>query len=205
MNPPISPTIISPPHIKFLLTDLQNPQLDLLISAKSAIESKFHNDKWPLIAAHIVDHGGNEYEPIRLKRYSEALDTVNSTTKSKIAHEEDEQNGTIVVRDGNASDLPVGGVKVENSKPIDVIRKRGKVIKAPTASKARKPVEKKKEEKKDPVFSGNDDGSEDEDTVMASHETSTLFLNADGDGAEKTGADVVEEDDAVDDDTEAVD
>ncbi|KAL8717276.1 MAG: hypothetical protein Q9225_005463 [Loekoesia sp. 1 TL-2023] len=157
---------------------------DLLMAAKSAIEGKFNNEKWPLIAAHIVEHGGNKYEPIRLKRYCDALDAVNNKVKTI---EEEVQNGALIVRGTgphkyahDGLELPtevVGGVRVENSKPIDV-RRRRRTVKAPTAREARRrPTAGGKN--KSAAVNNNADVSSDEDTEMASREASTLFVGAD--------------------------
>ncbi|KAL9599904.1 MAG: hypothetical protein Q9219_003537 [cf. Caloplaca sp. 3 TL-2023] len=118
---------------------LSKGDIDLLTAARTAIEGKFHQEKWALIAKHISTHGGTDYEPNRLKRYCDALDTLTTKTAKT------EQQNTLIVQlpdihqhrhiSTHGARPPteiVGGVRVENSKPIDV-RRRRRTTAAPSA------------------------------------------------------------------------
>ncbi|KAL8833014.1 MAG: hypothetical protein Q9170_004576 [Blastenia crenularia] len=167
---------------------------DLLFSAKSAIEAQFNTDKWHLIAARIVQSGGTEHSPFRLQRYCNALD-AHQKSESKALDEEISHNSALVIHSGNglqkynkvsldrATEI-VGGVKVENSKPINV-RRRHRARKAPTASQARTSTRARKRKERG-------DGSSDEDTELlsreATREVSALVVDDDEDeGPRETG------------------
>lgn len=115
----------------------------------------------------MAQNGGAKYEPIRLKRYCDAIDAV--ARKEKLAENALMLQNTItnghhnvagsllqarLLRNNGAlvnyanpysngkqnSEPPievVGGVRVENSKPLNPRRRRRVAIKAPTASQAK--------------------------------------------------------------------
>ncbi|KAI4128303.1 MAG: hypothetical protein LQ338_002802 [Usnochroma carphineum] len=154
---------------------------ELLMAAKSAIEAKFNQEKWPLIAAKIVDGGGSKIEPLRLQRYCDALDAA----KVKAIGQEGEAHLHVqAVRPNShksASDncqLPteiVGGVRVENSKPLDVRRRRRGPVKVSTAAKAGKPFAAKSKTTSD-VLDNSDIDTENGEREPTTREPSSLFV-----------------------------
>lgn len=156
------------------------------MTAKAAVEAKLNTDKWPLIAARIAENGGTKFDPYRLQCYCDALDAFKVKAKGK--EDEARSNGLQAqsLRPGqskyiNANDdsqLPteiVGGVRVENSKPLGVVRRRRARIRAPTAAAAKKPSTTMTKITVD--VSDNSD----EDTEMVSsvtREASALFVDS---------------------------
>ncbi|KAL9003805.1 MAG: hypothetical protein Q9188_003347 [Gyalolechia gomerana] len=190
-------------RIKANILRLDKRDADLLIAARTTIEGKFNTEKWPLIAAHIVKHGGNKYEPIRLKRYCDAIDAaaraksaaenadsaliVRNTGPHRHAH--DHRNPNVNNNQNQNVELPtevVGGVRVENSKPLNPRRRRRVAIKAPTARQARNKNTAGSgggnKHKKGTAARNAVDISSDEDTEMnlggLSRESTTLFVDA---------------------------
>ncbi|KAL8940028.1 MAG: hypothetical protein Q9216_003027, partial [Gyalolechia sp. 2 TL-2023] len=116
----------------------------------------------------MAKHGGSKYEPIRLQRHCDAIDAATAKEKSLAENEEsalvlrnnnnDNNNSSNpspfhtrhtrsnypnnTLNFSNTVDLPtevVGGVRVENSRPVNPRRRRRVAVKAPTARQARNP------------------------------------------------------------------
>ncbi|KAL8924411.1 MAG: hypothetical protein Q9172_002713 [Xanthocarpia lactea] len=94
---------------------------NLLAAAQSEVETEFHeSSKWPLVAARLIQKGGRGYEPMRLRYHCAALDAANqatvatSNTAVALAGPQTVQTKTEVV----------GGVRVDNTKAINVRKRR---------------------------------------------------------------------------------
>ncbi|KAL8906890.1 MAG: hypothetical protein Q9207_001745 [Kuettlingeria erythrocarpa] len=182
---------------------------ELLLAAKAAVEAKLNNDKWPLIAARIAENGGTIFNPVRLQRYCDALDIVKSkaedieekarTDALQVQSLRPGQQGAGRFTNANEDQIQteiVGGVRVENSKPLGVKRKRRGAVKAPTATAAKKPANTTTTITK---FTVDVSDNSDEETVLASPvarngDANGLFVGEDEDeGPVDTGVRVSNE------------
>ncbi|KAL8762727.1 MAG: hypothetical protein Q9184_001321 [Pyrenodesmia sp. 2 TL-2023] len=185
------------------------PQTELLFSAKAAVEAKLNSDKWPLIAARIAENGGTNFNPQRLQRYCDALDVVKIKTEGiegkartdglQVQSLRPGQQGTkfINANDDQIQTEIVGGVRVENSKPLGVKRKRRGPVKVATAAVAAKKLASTTTTMT--KFTVDTSDNSDEETVMASPVTRNgdangLFVGEDEDeGPVDTGVKVSNE------------
>lgn len=153
-----------------MLADPQKQQSDLLHLARTAIETAFKTSKWPLIAARIVEDGGTRIPHLQLQRYCDALDAkaaeqeatrhanevaaaAAATTAAAAAGGKGSQIQPLrphhhlaarrlpLTEEAHVPTEVVGGVRVENSKPLDVVRRKRWVPgpkNAPVANTAKK-------------------------------------------------------------------
>ncbi|KAI4189502.1 MAG: hypothetical protein LQ348_003785, partial [Seirophora lacunosa] len=133
---------------------LGNRDADLLHLARTAIETAFKTSKWPLIAARIVEDGGTRIPHLQLQRYCDALDAKAAEQEAtrhanEVAAAAAATTAAASAAGGKGSQLQplrphhhlaarrlalteephiptevVGGVRVENSKPLGVVRRK---------------------------------------------------------------------------------
>ncbi|KAL8784500.1 MAG: hypothetical protein Q9213_003937 [Squamulea squamosa] len=111
------------PSIASLLNRYNRLEANILrvTSDDSEIESEFKESaEWPLVAARLIQKGGRGYEPMRLRYHCAAFDAANQA---------------IVAKSSTAVTLPgpetvqiktevVGGVRVDNTKAINIQKRR---------------------------------------------------------------------------------
>ncbi|KAL8978913.1 MAG: hypothetical protein Q9177_006275 [Variospora cf. flavescens] len=180
--------------------------VNLLHLARTSIETSFNSSKWPLIAARIVEDGGAQFPPLQLQRHCDALDAA-AKTKTTDEREAGMQVQSLRTSHHLASaHVPtevVGGVRVENSKPLGVKKRKRWVPGPKNAPVVNKAGAKTKTTKKDSTPAAASasvaDGTEDDsDEEMVDGATTTrdneaeprLFANDDDDDKLDTGVKV---------------
>ncbi|KAL8993217.1 MAG: hypothetical protein Q9169_006514 [Polycauliona sp. 2 TL-2023] len=109
---------------------------DLLAAAQAEIEAEFkEGPEWPLVAARLIQKGGRGYEPIRLRYHCAALDAVKQAAIAPASTDLVLANP----KPSHAKTEVVGGVRADNTKPINP-RKRRRQTAASARSSAAPPV-----------------------------------------------------------------
>ncbi|KAL8767546.1 MAG: hypothetical protein Q9209_005963 [Squamulea sp. 1 TL-2023] len=94
---------------------------DLLAAAQSEIETEFKESaEWPLVAARLIQKGGRGYEPMRLRYHCAAFDAANQATVAT-------SSAAVTLSGSETVQIKtevIGGVRVDNSKAINIQRRR---------------------------------------------------------------------------------
>ncbi|KAL8724934.1 MAG: hypothetical protein Q9166_007667 [cf. Caloplaca sp. 2 TL-2023] len=149
---------------------------DLLAAAKSEIETEFkEGTEWPLVAARVIQKGGRGYEPMRLRFHCATLDAVSQST-TVIPSNVVALTGPLSPQAPVIKTEVVGGVRVDNTKAIDIKRRRRILGSAAASPSPRRPAQARKKIEPAPKANSAVDVSSDEDENGIAMDTGTRAL-----------------------------